>query len=95
MSVDEATKFLMDNWYQGEKPCRQEALRGTFDPGYLFYTVGKLEILKLREDYRKQEGANYSLQKFHDLLLDNGMPSIRLLRERLLKDKADWDKILE
>jgi uncharacterized protein (DUF885 family) len=94
MSVDEATKFLMDNWYQGEKPCRQEALRGTFDPGYLFYTVGKLEILKLREDYRKQEGANFSLQKFHDLLLNNGMPPIRLLRERLLKDKADWDKTL-
>jgi uncharacterized protein (DUF885 family) len=94
MSVDEATRFFMDNWYQGEKPCRQEALRGTFDPGYLFYTVGKLEILKLREDYRKQEGANFSLEKFHDLMLDNGMPPIRLLRERLLKDKADWDKIL-
>src|SRR5882757_523567 len=94
ISVDEATKFLMDNWYQGEKPCRQEALRGTFDPGYLFYTVGKLEILKLREDYRQQEGANFSLQKFHDLMLDNGMPPIRLLRERLLKDKAEWDKIL-
>ena len=94
MSVDEATKFLMDNWYQGEKPCRQEALRGTFDPGYLFYTVGKLEILKLREDYRRQEGANFSLQKFHDLLLDNGMPPIRLLRERLLKDTSQWDKTL-
>jgi uncharacterized protein (DUF885 family) len=94
MSVDEATKFLMNNWYQGEKPCRQEALRGTFDPGYLFYTVGKLEILKLREDYRRQEGANFSLQKFHDLLLDNGMPPIRLLRERLLKDKSQWDKTL-
>jgi len=94
MSVDEATKFLMDNWYQGEKPCRQEALRGTFDPGYLFYTVGKLEILKLREDYRKQEGANFSLQHFHDLLLDNGMPPIRLIRERLLTNKADWDKTL-
>ena len=94
MSVDEATRFLMDNWYQGEKPCRQEALRGTFDPGYLFYTVGKLEILKLRDDYRKQEGANFSLQHFHDLLLDNGMPPIRLLRERLLTNKADWDRIL-
>ena len=94
MSVDEATKFFMDNWYQGDKPSRQEALRGTFDPGYLFYTVGKLEILKLREDYRQQEGANFSLQKFHDLLLDNGMPPIRLLRERLLKDKSQWDKTL-
>ena len=94
MTVDEGTKFFMDNWYQRDKPSRQEAIRGTFDPGYLFYTVGKLEILKLREDYRKQEGANFSLQHFHDLLLDNGMPPIRLIRERLLTNKADWDKTL-
>ena len=94
MTVDEGTKFFMDNWYQGEKPSRQEAIRGTFDPGYLYYTLGKLEILKLREDYRKQEGANFSLEKFHDLLLDNGMPPIRLLRELLLKDKSTWNDIL-
>jgi uncharacterized protein (DUF885 family) len=94
MSVDEATKFLMDNWYQGDKPSRQEALRGTYDPEYLFYTIGKLEILKLRADYQAQEGANFSLLKFHDLILDNGMPPIILLRELLLKDKDNWDKIL-
>jgi uncharacterized protein (DUF885 family) len=94
MTVDEGTKFLMDNWYQGDKPSRQEALRGTFDPGYLFYTIGKLEILKLRSDYQAQEGANFSLLKFHDMILDNGMPPIILLRELLLKDKNSWDKIL-
>jgi uncharacterized protein (DUF885 family) len=94
MSLDDATKFLMDNWYQGDKPSRQEALRGTFDPGYLYYTIGKLEILKLRADYQQQEGANFSLQSFHDKVLDNGMPPIRLLRELLLKDKNSWDKIL-
>ena len=94
MTVDQATKFFMDNWYQGDKPSRQEAIRGTFDPGYLFYTIGKLEILRLREDYRRQEGAAFSLQKFHDLLLDNGMPPIRLIRERLLKDSSTWGKVL-
>jgi len=94
MSLDDATKFFMDNWYQGEKPSRQEALRGTFDPGYLFYTVGKLEILKLREDYRQQEGAGYSLKKFHDQILDHGMPPIQYLRELLLKDSSSWNKIL-
>jgi uncharacterized protein (DUF885 family) len=90
MTVDEGTKFFMDNWHQGDKPSRQEALRGTFDPGYLFYTIGKLEILKLRADYQKQEGANFSLKKFHDMMLDNGMPQIRLLREKFLKDKGSW-----
>jgi uncharacterized protein (DUF885 family) len=94
MTVDEGTKFFMDNWYQGEKPAAQEALRGTFDPGYLFYTVGKLQILKLREDYQKQEGSNYSLKKFHDEILDHGMPPVRLLREILLKDKKAWNDVL-
>ncbi len=94
MTLDEGTKFFMDNWYQGDKPSRLEALRGTFDPGYLFYTIGKLEILKLRADYQQQEGVNYSLQKFHDMMLDNGMPPIRLLRELMLKDSTTWGRTL-
>ncbi len=94
MSVDDATKFFMDNWYQGDKPSRQEALRGTFDPGYLFYTVGKLEILKLRADYQQQEGSHYSLKTFNDAMLDNGMPPIRLMREILLKDSTKWGDAL-
>jgi uncharacterized protein (DUF885 family) len=94
MNVDDATKFFMNNWYQGDKPSRQEALRGTFDPGYLFYTIGKLEILKLRADYEKQEGASFSLKKFHDEVLDHGMPQIRLLREVMLKDKKSWRDVM-
>jgi uncharacterized protein (DUF885 family) len=94
MNVKEATRFFMDNWYQGEKPSEQEAIRGTNDPGYLYYTLGKLEFLKLREDYKQQEGSNFSLQHFHDQVLDHGMPPVRLLRSLLLKDKATWDKIL-
>jgi len=94
MSVDDATKFFMANWYQGDKPSRQEALRGTFDPGYLFYTIGKLEILKLRADYEKQEGANFSLKKFHDEVLNHGMPQVYLLREVMLKDKSIWGDVL-
>ena len=94
MSVDEATKFFVDNCYYESKPARQEALRGTYDAGYLYYTLGKLQILKLREDYRRQEGAAFSLQKFHDELLRHGRPALRLLREVLLKDAARWDELL-
>jgi uncharacterized protein (DUF885 family) len=94
MTVDEATKFFEDNCYYEEKPAHQEAMRGTFDPEYLYYTVGKLEILKLREDYRHQEGADFSLQKFHDEMVHHGMPPIRLMREILLKDPAQWDDTL-
>jgi uncharacterized protein (DUF885 family) len=94
MSVDQATKFFMDNCYYGEAPARAEAERGTFDPGYCFYTLGKLQFLKLREDYRRQEGANFSMKKFHDALLDHGEGPIRLLREVLLTDSSQWDKTL-
>jgi len=94
MKLDDATKFFMNNWYQGEKPSYQEALRGTFDPGYLFYTVGKLEFMKLRADYEQQEGANFSLKKFHDEVLNHGMPQIRLLREVMLKDKSIWKDVM-
>ena len=93
MSLDAATKFFQDNCYYEEKPARQEATRGTYDPEYLYYTLGKLQILKLRDDYKKQEGPRYSLQKFHDELLRHGMPPIRLLREIMLKDASMWDEV--
>ncbi len=94
MSVDEATKFFQENCYYEEKPARQEAMRGTFDPGYLNYTLGKLQILKLRDDYKAQQGDDFSLQKFHNELLNHGMPPIRLLREIMLKDQSKWDQVL-
>jgi uncharacterized protein (DUF885 family) len=93
MTVDEAAKFFEDNCYYEPKPARSEAMRGTFDPEYLYYTVGKLEILKLREDLRKQDGADFSLLKFHDEMLRHGMPPVRLLREVLLKDKSKWNDV--
>lgn len=94
MSIDEATKFFQENCYYEEKPARQEAMRGTFDPGYLNYTLGKLEILKLRDDYKAEQVDDFSLQKFHNELLNHGMPPIRLLREIMLKDQSKWDQVL-
>ena len=94
MSIDEATKFFQGNCYYEPKPARQEAMRATFDPGYLNYSLGKLQILKLRDDYKAQQGNEFSLQKFHNELLSHGMPPIRLLREIMLKDKSKWDQVL-
>ncbi len=94
MTVDQGTKFFQENCYYEEKPARQESIRGTFDPEYLYYTVGKLEILKLRADYQAQEGAKFSLQKFHDEMLRHGAPPILLLREKMLKNSALWPKTL-
>jgi len=94
MSIAEAAKFFHENCYYEEKPSLSEAMRGTFDPGYLNYTLGKLQLLKLRADYKAQEGAAFSLEKFHNELLDHGMPPIRLLREILLKDASQWSAVL-
>jgi len=93
MSVGEATKFFEQNCYYERKPAYQEALRGTYDPGYLYYTVGKLQILKLRDDWRKQEGRKFTLQRFHDELLRHGAPPIRLLREVMLNDRTEWPRV--
>ena len=95
MTVDQATKFIMDNCYYEEATARAEAERGTYDPGYCFYTIGKLQMLKLREDWRTQEGDRFSLKRFHDEVLRHGAPPIRLLREIMLADPAGWDQTLD
>jgi uncharacterized protein (DUF885 family) len=69
-----------------EHPARQEALRGTFDPGYLNYTLGKLMLLKLRQDWRRQEGSAYTLRRFHDTALSWGAPPVPLLRAAMLNE---------
>ncbi|MEY2550905.1 MAG: hypothetical protein QOG12_1049, partial [Verrucomicrobiota bacterium] len=94
MSVDDATKFFQENCFMEEKPARAEAMRGTVDIGYGNYSLGKLQILKLRTDYQAQEGDKFSLKKFHDEVLNHGMLPIRLLREIMLKDQAKWGEVL-
>jgi uncharacterized protein (DUF885 family) len=66
----------------------RETKRGTSDPTYLYYTLGKLEILKLREDYKKKVGAGFSLENFHNELLKQGFPPIKLLRQQMLGDDS-------
>ena len=89
MTMDEATRFFVENAYMDEHPARREALRGAFDPGYLNYTLGKLMILKLREDYRREQNGGYSLRAFHDRLLSYGAPPLPLLRHAMLKESDE------
>ena len=87
MSVDDATRFFMERAYLPEKPARQEAVRGTFDPGYLNYTLGKLMLLKLREDCRARAAAAseaFSLRQFHDQFLSYGAPPVPFVRRAML-----------
>ena len=61
-----------------------ESKRGTSDPTYGYYTMGKLMILKLREDYKAKMGAEYSLQKFHDTFIGLGPLPLPLIRRAML-----------
>jgi uncharacterized protein (DUF885 family) len=86
MSVDDATKLFVDRCHQDRPQAREQAVRGTFDPGYFAYTLGKLQILALREEAKRALGDKFSLRMFHDALLSHGTAPVALIRQRVLRD---------
>jgi uncharacterized protein (DUF885 family) len=84
MTVDEATKLFETEAYQPHSVAVQEAKRGTSDALYGYYTLGKLMILKLRDDYKVKVGAGYSLQRFHDAFISIGPLPLPLIRKAML-----------
>jgi len=84
MTVAQAIELFEKQGLQSHKVAEMEAKRGTEDPTYLYYTYGKLEILKLRDDYKRKLGAQYSLRRFHDAFLAQGAIPLVLVRKALL-----------
>jgi hypothetical protein len=84
MTYEQAIDFFVKEGYLTRANGEREAKRGTADPTYLYYTLGKLEILKLREDYKKMKGSSFSLEEFHDSFLKQGFPPIKIVRRALL-----------
>src|SRR3989475_3061457 len=74
-SWEEATRFFMENAYLDRLPAEREAKRGTWDPGYLNYTLGKLMIKKLRADWSNQH-REASTREFHDHRPGPGPPPL-------------------
>jgi uncharacterized protein (DUF885 family) len=89
LSVEQGMRFFRDEAFLEEATARREAERGTFDPGYLLYSVGKLMMLKLRRDYKEQQGGKYSLRTFHDAVLAQGNAPFWAHRRLLLAEHAD------
>ncbi len=87
MTLEEATRFFMDHVFMAEGPALVEAQRGTYEPTYLSYTYGKLELLRLREDFRQKEGRGFSLARFHERVLKEGQVPMWLLRAALLEEQ--------
>ncbi len=88
MTTDQAIEFFQKEGYQSKETGQVETKRGTSDPTYLYYTLGKLEILKLRADLKRRQGANFSLEKFHNDFLRQGFPPIRIVRKAMLGDDS-------
>ena len=87
-TLDQAREFFVKEGFQSPKIAEIETKRGTADPTYLYYTLGKLQIMKLREDLRKKEGAAFSLGKFHDDFMSQGYPPIAIVRRVVLGDNS-------
>ena len=88
MSFDQGAAFFVKEGYQSKEVGLVETKRGTGDPTFLYYTLGKLEILKLREDVMKKEGAAFSLEQFHNNFMKQGFPPIKIVRQAMLGNNS-------
>jgi len=84
MTVAQSERLFREQAYQDPGNARQQAARGTYDPAYLNYTLGKLMILKLREDWTRDRGGRNAWQEFHDRFLSYGGPPIPLVRRAMV-----------
>ena len=88
MTVDQSRTMFGDQCYIDEGNARQQALRGTYDPGYLNYTLGKLMIRKLRADWTADKGGRDAWKAFHDAFLSYGGPPIPMVRAAMMDERA-------
>ena len=94
MTVEKSRTMFLEKAYQDFGNAEQQAYRGTYDPGYLNYTLGKLMINKLRDDWTEGRGGREAWGRFHDDFLSYGVPPIPLLREQMLGADYDGDAAL-
>jgi len=83
MTVGEAERMFREQAFQDPGNARQQALRGTFDPAYGLYTLGKLKVIDMRKDWLRSKPGPNSLRKFHDALMSLGSPPLGLAKQRL------------
>ncbi|HNP35685.1 MAG TPA: DUF885 domain-containing protein [Woeseiaceae bacterium] len=94
MSVEESRKMFEEQAFQDYGNALQQANRGTYDPGYLNYTLGKLMINKLRDDWTAGRGGREAWGRFHDEFLSYGSPPIPLVRRQMLGPDYKGDTTL-
>jgi uncharacterized protein (DUF885 family) len=88
LTIPEAEDFFVKEGYQARPIAEVETKRGTADALYLYYTLGKLEIMKLRADVQAKEGAKFNLQQFHDDFMRQGFAPVKVIRKTMLHDDS-------
>ncbi|MBQ4856183.1 DUF885 domain-containing protein [Rhodanobacter sp. B2A1Ga4] len=88
MTMDQAVDFFVNEGYQSRAVGEVETKRGTADPTYLYYTLGKLQIMKLRADLEARQGKDFNLMAFHDGFMQQGFAPIRIVRRAMLHDDS-------
>jgi len=89
MTQQQSYDLFRNECYQDEGNAKQQAARGTYDPAYLNYTMGKLMIRKLRDDWAASRGGQKAWKDFHDEFLSFGGPPIPLVRQQMMGGKAE------
>jgi uncharacterized protein (DUF885 family) len=84
MTVAESERLFREQAFTSAGEARQQAARGTYDPGYLNYTMGKLMIRKLRDDWSASRGGRKAWREFHDAFLKYGGPPIPMVRQQMM-----------
>jgi uncharacterized protein (DUF885 family) len=84
MTLEQAEEFFVKEGFQVPPVAEVESERATSDPTYLYYNLGKLQILKLREDYQKLQGSKFTLQEFHDRFMRQGSVPMKIIRKSML-----------
>ena len=92
-TIDQSAKFFEDQAYLAAPAALREAERGAYDPTYGGYFLGKRAILKLRRDVERSEGASFSLKRFHERFMSNGIAPIWAHRQLLLP--GDTARVIE
>jgi uncharacterized protein (DUF885 family) len=87
-TFEQGVDFFVNEGYQSRAVSTVETTRGTADPTYLYYTLGKLQILKLRADLEAKEGKQFDLEKFHDAFMSQGFAPIKIVRRAMLGDDS-------
>ncbi len=83
-SVDQAAALFESRAHLPAPAARQEAERGTYDPTYGGYFLGKAALLQLRADVTAARGAAFDLRQFHEQVMRNGIAPIWAHRQLLL-----------